>query len=231
MPTVRQALACPLRRYSSAAAEACTRYLAATHPDDACVPAGSKLDNELARFRETTLGTYVRPPVIFTHGKGLNLYAKAVDMEGKETTRRYLDFTAGIAVNSLGHADETVARLAGEQAATLVHASNLYYNTWSGYLAEKLASLTRAHGGVGFARGSEAPPGADLRIFLCNSGTEANEGSLRLTSRAEVCTESGNGAQWQPLAQDGTGIFPQCIPRSHYGCTVGDSESQVCRAI
>lgn len=194
VPAMRQTLACSLRMYSSVAAEPCTYYLTATHSDDSCIPAGSKLENELARFKETTLGTYVRPPVIFTHGKGLDLYAKAAGVDGKETTRRYLDFTAGIAVNSLGHADDTVARLAGEQAATLVHASNLYYNNWSGHLAEKLASLTRAHGGVGFPRGSEAPPGGDLRIFLCNSGTEANEGSLRLTSRTEVCTESSDGA-------------------------------------
>ncbi|WFD35844.1 acetylornithine transaminase [Malassezia cuniculi] len=190
-PTVRRAITHVLRKYSTAADEPCTRYLAVTHPDGANSPADSPLAKKIARFGETTLGTYARPPVIFTHGKGLDLYARAIDSEGKEISRRYLDFTAGIAVNSLGHADDAIARLAGEQASTLVHASNLYYNEWSGHLAEQLATLTREHGGVGYAAGSTAAPGEDLRVFLCNSGTEANEAALKFARKVGTLRSGG----------------------------------------
>lgn len=180
---MRRAFANALRAYSSAVDEPCTRYLAVTHPDVTNAPADAPLVKMLGRFNETTMGTYSRPPIMFTHGKGLDIYAKVVGADGKELSRCYLDFTAGIAVNSLGHADDEVSRIAGEQAATLVHCSNLYYNEWSGKLAEQLASMTREHGGIGFAPGSSAVPGEDLRVFLCNSGTEANEAALKFARK------------------------------------------------
>lgn len=63
--------------------------------------------------------TYARSPVVFERGDGCKLY----DTEGKE----YLDLTAGIAVNSLGHGDPTWLRAINEQAANLAHVSNLYH--------------------------------------------------------------------------------------------------------
>lgn len=65
------------------------------------------------------LQTYGRAPVVFTHGEGCRLF----DAEGKE----YLDFTAGIAVNALGHSDPRWLATLREQAGNLAHVSNLYH--------------------------------------------------------------------------------------------------------
>ncbi|KAL4400249.1 acetylornithine aminotransferase [Malassezia pachydermatis] len=166
-------------------ASACTKYMKATHPDFVDAPTSTTVGGQLQRFGQTTLGTYIRPHVVFSHGKGLDLYAQVPSKPGAEKEyRRYLDFSAGIAVNSLGHADPDIARIAGEQAATLVHSSNLFYNEWSGEMADKLVAMTHEHGGVGLA--PHAPPaasGEDLRVFVCNSGTEANEAALKFARK------------------------------------------------
>src|SRR6187401_442103 len=95
------------------------------------------------------LQTYKRQPVVFERGSGMRLQ----DEQGKS----YLDFLSGIGVASLGHAHPKLAHALGDQAATLVHTSNLYFHPLQGDLAARLASLT------GLAR-----------AFFCNSGTEAN---------------------------------------------------------
>jgi acetylornithine aminotransferase len=87
--------------------------------------------------------------------------------------RAYLDFTAGIAVNSLGHAHPEFVNFLAQQARTLVHCSNLYHNAWSGELAKELIHKTRASGGMYNA----------ARLFVCNSGTEANEGALKFARK------------------------------------------------
>lgn len=66
------------------------------------------------------VGTYARAPVVLASGKGCKLY----DVEGRE----YLDLSAGIAVNSLGHGDEDWLKAVVEQASTLTHVSNMYYS-------------------------------------------------------------------------------------------------------
>ena len=85
---------------------------------------------------------YARPPIILSHGKGCKVW----DTEGRE----YLDFTAGIAVNALGHADKEVAEVMYKQAQKLVHCSNLYHNDQAGELACTLVNLTKQFGGLGF---------------------------------------------------------------------------------
>src|ERR1700693_5915863 len=101
------------------------------------------------------LPTYNRYPVAFERGKGVFLY----DFEGK----RYLDFVAGLGVSALGHAHPRIVKTIREQAAKLIHISNLYYNEYQGRLAERLCQLS----------------GLD-RAFFSNSGTEAIEGSIKL---------------------------------------------------
>lgn len=66
------------------------------------------------------VGTYARAPVVLESGKGCKVY----DVEGKE----YLDLSAGIAVNALGHADADWLKAVLDQAATLTHVSNIYYS-------------------------------------------------------------------------------------------------------
>ena len=70
------------------------------------------------------LGTYNRYPIVLTRGKGVFLY----DLDDK----RYLDFVSGLGVNALGHAHPRIVKTIREQAAKLIHVSNLYYHRSSG---------------------------------------------------------------------------------------------------
>ncbi len=108
---------------------------------------------------EHVMQTYGRLPVAFVRGEGTKLW----DSEGKE----YLDFLGGLAVTSLGHANPAVADAIAEQARTLLHVSNLYFNEWQPQVAEKL----------------DAHLGGDGRVFFANSGAEANECAIKLARR------------------------------------------------
>ncbi|MGH7707044.1 MAG: aspartate aminotransferase family protein [Vulcanimicrobiaceae bacterium] len=104
------------------------------------------------------LANYARLPVRFVRGEGCWL----IDDRGE----RYLDLVAGIAVCALGHAHPGIVGAIAAQAATLVHCSNLYHHEPAGELANELARLS------GFER-----------VFFCNSGTEANEGAIKLARK------------------------------------------------
>ena len=112
-----------------------------------------------------TVTTYSRPNLVFTHGKGTSLF----DLENNE----YIDFSAGIAVTALGHSNPEIAEIVADQAKTLLHCSNLFYNVPAGELAHLLVTKTKARGGMHDA----------LRVFLCNSGTEANEAALKFARK------------------------------------------------
>ena len=102
---------------------------------------------------------------MFEKGKGCYMW----DVEN----RKYLDFTAGIAVNALGHCDEGMATVIAEQAQTLIHTSNLYHNPHTGALSKQLIQLTHATSGMSTA----------TRTFICNSGSEANEAALKFARK------------------------------------------------
>jgi predicted acetylornithine/succinylornithine family transaminase len=108
---------------------------------------------------EHVMQTYGRLPVAFVRGEGTKLW----DSEGKE----YLDFLGGLAVTSLGHANPAVADAIAEQARTLLHVSNLYFNEWQPQVAAKLDALL----------------GGDGQVFFSNSGAEANECAIKLARR------------------------------------------------
>jgi acetylornithine/N-succinyldiaminopimelate aminotransferase len=101
------------------------------------------------------MATYNRLPVQFAKGDGVWLW----DSEH----RQYLDAISGIAVCGLGHAHPAVTKALCEQAATLVHTSNLYGITLQAQLADRLCDLA----------GME-------RAFFCNSGAEANEAAIKI---------------------------------------------------
>jgi acetylornithine aminotransferase len=101
------------------------------------------------------MNTYGRLPVTFTRGEGVWLF----DSEG----RRYLDAISGIAVNGLGHGHPALVRAIQEQAALLIHTSNLYCVQRQTELAEALCRVS----------GME-------KVFFCNSGAEANEAAIKL---------------------------------------------------
>ena len=120
--------------------------------------------------------TYVRPLPVMTKGEGCYIW----DMEN----RRYLDFTAGIAVNALGHGDEGVVNWLSQQAATLIHCSNLYHNAWTPELSKLLIDVTR-----------QADPDTRLsQVFICNSGSEANEAALKF-ARKVAYSKNGDSRQ------------------------------------
>lgn len=110
--------------------------------------------------------TYVRPPPVFHKGEGCYLW----DVEN----RRYLDWTAGIAVNALGHCDPGMTEALYQQSQTLVHCSNLYHNPWTGALSQLLVEKTKESGGM--------PDVA--KAFICNSGSEANEAAIKFARKA-----------------------------------------------
>src|SRR5262249_2795310 len=87
---------------------------------------------------EHGITTYGRLPVAFVGGEGVTLW----DSEGKT----YLDFLGGLAVTALGHSHPAVADALADQARTLLHVSNLYFNEWQPQLAERIDVL---HGGRG----------------------------------------------------------------------------------
>ncbi len=99
--------------------------------------------------------TYARSPLVIERGKGCWVW----DTNGK----KYLDFVSGLGVNALGHAHPRIVKVLREQAAKVIHVSNLYYHSYQAPLAATLAKLT----------------GLD-RAFFCNSGTEAVEGAIKL---------------------------------------------------
>ena len=103
--------------------------------------------------------TYGRFDLRLARGQGCEVW----DEDGK----RYLDFGAGIAVTSIGHAHPRVVRVLQEQVATLVHTSNLYFTRPQAVLAERLVRLVGAGG----------------KVFFCNSGAEANEALYKLARK------------------------------------------------
>ena len=101
------------------------------------------------------MNTYARLPVAFVRGEGAWLW--------DDQDRRYLDAIAGLGVCALGHAHPDVARVIGEQAATLIHTANLARVPWQEKLAEKLCGIS----------------GMD-RAFVGNSGLEAIECAFKI---------------------------------------------------
>ena len=101
------------------------------------------------------MNTYTRQPISFVKGEGVWLF----DAEGN----RYLDALAGVAVNGLGHAHPKLVKAISEQAAKLIHVSNVYNINEQERLADKLCEIS----------------GMD-KVFFCNSGCEANEAAIKL---------------------------------------------------
>jgi acetylornithine/N-succinyldiaminopimelate aminotransferase len=105
------------------------------------------------------MNNYARFPVEFARGDGARLW----DSDGNE----YLDFLAGISVCNAGHCHPRVVAAVEQQARTLIHVSNLYFNRPMVELAERLAA--RSLGG---------------RVYFANSGAEANEAALKVVRKA-----------------------------------------------
>lgn len=112
----------------------------------------------MERTDRVFMATYRRQEVVFHRGEGHYLF----DGQG----RRYLDFLGGLSVAIIGHSHPRVVEAIREQAGKLLHVSNLYYTRPMLELGELLSQI---YGGK--------------KVFLCNSGAEANEGAIKLTRR------------------------------------------------
>ena len=122
--------------------------------DSSAIPAATPV-SVIDLEKQYLLQNYGRYPLVLHRGKGCYVY----DTSGK----RYLDLIAGIGVNALGHAHPRLMKVIREQAARMIHCSNLYYHEYQGPLAARIAKASELD-----------------RVFFCNSGTEAVEGALKM---------------------------------------------------
>ena len=120
--------------------------------------------------------TYNRADLAFERGEGAWLYTT----DG----RRFLDFGAGIATSSLGHGHSHLVQAIAEQAAKVMHTSNLYRVPQAERLAARFVEATFADS-----------------VFFCNSGAEANEGMVKMMRRAMY--ETGRGERYRVICFDG----------------------------
>jgi acetylornithine/N-succinyldiaminopimelate aminotransferase len=111
------------------------------------------------RYGAAMMLTYGMPPVALARGNGCTLW----DVDGNS----YLDLIGGIAVSALGHAHPAIIDAVSKQVGTLAHVSNLFLHERQVELAERLIGLL----------------GTDGRVFLANSGAEANEAALKLVRK------------------------------------------------
>ena len=159
------------------------------------------------RGNKVFIGTYNRFPAAMVRGRGCRLW----DADGRE----YLDFLAGIAVCSLGHCHPQVSAAISRQAQTLVHVSNLFHTRPQIELAEMLVANSFAD-----------------RVFMCNSGAEANEAAIKLArihsgpGRYEVISLLGSfhgrtlaavAATGQPKFHQGFEPLPQGFVHAEFG--------------
>ncbi len=163
--------------------------------------------NTFEQGKKTVMNTYNRFPIVLDKGDGMYVY----DENGK----KYLDFVAGIAVNSLGHNHKKLVSAIAKQAETLIHCSNLYWTKPQISLAEKLVDNSDFD-----------------KIFFCNSGAESIEAGLKIsrkygskTGRYEIITmkNSFHGrtfgavtATGQPHYQEGLGALLPGIKYAEY---------------
>ena len=120
--------------------------------------------------------TYAREDLAFERGEGAWLITA--------DQRRYLDFGAGIATSSLGHGHPHLTRAIAEQAAKVMHVSNLYRIPGDERLAQRFVDATFADS-----------------VFFCNSGAEANEGMIKMLRRA--MSQTGRPERWRTICFEG----------------------------
>jgi acetylornithine/N-succinyldiaminopimelate aminotransferase len=135
------------------------------------------------RAMNALMDTYQRRPLALRSGNG----AWVTGTDGRE----YLDLVAGIAVNVLGHNHPAMQAAIAEQAAQLIHTSNLYYTEPQVDLAELLIATA-----------------FPSRVFFCNSGSEANEGAIKLARK------------WGKLHREGADVII-CAQGAFHGRTLG----------
>ncbi len=130
------------------------------------------------RWERSMLGNYGTPPIVLVSGSGTHV----TDADGRE----YLDLLGGIAVSAIGHAHPALVRAIADQAATLVHTSNLAIHPRGVELAESLIALS----------------GWDARVFFAQDGATANEAALKIVRR-HAAAQRPDGTRQRIVAMEG----------------------------
>jgi predicted acetylornithine/succinylornithine family transaminase len=134
-----------------------------------------KTEEIIEKFQRYLMSTYSRQPIVLVSGEGCWVW----DIEGK----KYLDFITGIAVTNLGHRHPAIVKAIEEQSGRLIHVSNLFHIEPQVDLAEILVKNSFAD-----------------KVFFCNSGTEANEGAIKLARK----WGEANGGRWKIVSALGS---------------------------
>ena len=129
----------------------------------------SKKSQEILELYKSKVMPTYSPSVVLASGKGVTVR----DVDGMT----YYDFTSGIGVNNVGYCHKTVVQAVQDQAAAMLHCSNLYVNTPATLLASKLVEISGLGG----------------KAFFCNSGAEANEAAIKLARK----WGSANGGRYE----------------------------------
>ena len=129
----------------------------------------SKKSQEILELYKSKVMPTYSPSVVLASGKGVTVR----DVDGMT----YYDFTSGIGVNNVGYCHKKVVQAVQEQAAAMLHCSNLYVNTPATLLASKLVEISGLGG----------------KAFFCNSGAEANEAAIKLARK----WGSANGGRYE----------------------------------
>ena len=129
----------------------------------------SKKSQEILELYKSTVMPTYSPSVVLASGKGVTVR----DVDGMT----YYDFTSGIGVNNVGYCHKKVVQAVQDQAAAMLHCSNLYVNTPATLLASKLVEISGLGG----------------KAFFCNSGAEANEAAIKLARK----WGSANGGRYE----------------------------------
>lgn len=127
----------------------------------------SKTEEIISIDNNYVIKTYNRFPVVIERGEGVYIY----DTEGN----KYLDLVGGIAVNILGHGDETLVKAISEQAKKIIHISNIFYTENQARLGKRLTELAGMK-----------------KAFFCNSGAESNEAALKMAKKAAKLSGNPN---------------------------------------
>lgn len=129
----------------------------------------SKKSQEILELYKSKVMPTYSPSVVLASGKGVTVR----DVDGMT----YYDFTSGIGVNNVGYCHKKVVQAVQDQAAAMLHCSNLYVNTPATLLAAKLVEISGLGG----------------KAFFCNSGAEANEAAIKLARK----WGSANGGRYE----------------------------------
>ena len=111
--------------------------------------------NLFEKANECLMHTYAPLPIVITHGEGSCLF--------DENNKKYIDFTSGIGVNSVGYNNKKLNEAILNQLNSFTHLSNIFLSTPTVELADKLTKVSKMS-----------------KVFFANSGAEANEGALKL---------------------------------------------------